>query len=132
MIDRMGQVMLYVEDPHACARFWVEQAGFVKLGEGDGTAEEENGIPWAEVAPTRHSDTTLVLFPRALIARLEPELDMGLPSLLFSSYDLAETFEAFRAKNIATGELVQMGKMKTFNFSDNEGHWFAIREVARP
>lgn len=132
MIDRFGQVMLYVQDPHACAIFWTEKAGFVKLGEGDGTADDEQGIPWAEVAPTPASDTSLVLFQREAVARREPEMDLATPSLLFSSYDLQRTYDDFRAKGITTGALADMGGMKTFNFSDNEGHWFAIRQVEPP
>lgn len=128
MIDSLGQVMLYVDDLHETATFWVNAVGFTKLGESDGSAADEKGIPWAEVAPSPTSVTTLVLFERKAIAVLEPEINLGSPSLLFSTTNLEATWTEFRNRGIHVGSIVNQAGMKTFNFSDIEGNYFAIRE----
>lgn len=130
MIDLFGQIMIYVDDPHEVANFWVDKVGFVKLGEGDGAGPDENGARWAEVSPTKTSDTAMVFFDRKVIAKLDPELDLATPSILFSTYDLEKTLDEFHEKGITTGEIVEMMGMRSFNFSDNEGNYFAIREVS--
>ena len=128
MIDLFGRVMLYVKDPEAEAAFWVEKAGFVQLDR----QPLPNGSVFYELAPAAGDGTRLVLFDREMVARAEPELNLGAPSILFSSYDLRRTYREFSERGIAVGQLVDMGDMRSFNFSDPEGNWFAVREVPAP
>ncbi|EMV4562316.1 VOC family protein, partial [Listeria monocytogenes] len=49
MIEKIGQVMLYVENQAAVRDFWVEKLDFVVVSE-----EVVNGeIQWIEIAPTK-------------------------------------------------------------------------------
>lgn len=125
MIEAVGQVMLYVQNPRVVADFWVRQAGFVELGQQVGP----EGAVVIEVAPSLQADTTLVLYSRDMVAKYEPELSLGTPSIVFSSRNLAETHRTLQANGVKTGEPTEIYGMLTFNFADNEGNYFAVREI---
>ena len=125
LIDRFGQVMLYVEDIEKTAEFWTKKVGFTVIND----QRAQQSFPFIEIAPSPQSDTSLVLFPREEVQKAEPELNFGTPSILFSSYNLQQTYAAFQQQGITTGPLVHMQGMQTFNFADNEGRYFAIREI---
>ncbi len=125
MIDAVGRVMLYVNNPREVADFWTQKLGFVEVD----TKPGPEGTLQIEVTPTKGADTTLVLFNREVIARLEPELPLGAPSILFSCHNLEETHKTLKAKGVQVGEIGEIEGMKTFNFPDIEGNYFAVREV---
>ncbi|MFP3471366.1 VOC family protein, partial [Micrococcus sp. SIMBA_144] len=79
MINQIGQIMLYVDNQDEALAFWTEKVGFHHI-------EEENnsgGMRWIEIAPTLEGATSLVLHDKAFIAKMEPELNLGTPSLMF-------------------------------------------------
>lgn len=125
MITNIGQIMLYVEDQKAVAEFWVNKIGFVILAE----EKADNGFYWIEIAPTKEATTSLVLHNKEIIAKMQPELNLATPSLLFDSFNLDETYQQFKEKGVTVGELVSMPRRRVFNFSDNEGNYFAIQET---
>ena len=47
---------------------------------------------------------------------------------MFYAHNLDALYEGFQAKGITVGELVNMPFGKVFNFSDDEGNYFAITE----
>ncbi|RWR12591.1 VOC family protein [Siminovitchia fortis] len=124
MINKVGQIMLYVNDQDEVLRFWTEKAGFVVI------SEENNGqgMRWIEIAPTKDAETSLILHNKELIAKMEPELNLGTPSLMFFSENVEELYQDFLDKNITVGEMVDMPSGKVFNFADNEGNYFAVME----
>ncbi|TFJ46241.1 glyoxalase/bleomycin resistance/extradiol dioxygenase family protein [Carnobacterium divergens] len=124
MITNLGQIMLYVEDQKAVAQFWIEKIGFVILAE----EQVDNGFYWIEIAPTKEATTSIVLHNKAMIAKMQPELNLATPSLLFDSANLDETYRIFKEKGVTVGDLVTMPDRRVFNFSDNEGNYFAIQE----
>ncbi|MFS7261097.1 VOC family protein [Carnobacterium divergens] len=124
MITNLGQIMLYVEDQKAVAQFWIEKIGFVILAE----EQVDNGFYWIEIAPTKEATTSIVLHNKAMIAKMQPELNLATPSLLFDSANLDETYRIFKEKGVTVGDLVTMPGRRVFNFSDNEGNYFAIQE----
>ena len=93
-------------------------------------AEEQvdNGFYWIEIAPTKEATTSIVLHNKAMIAKMQPELNLATPSLLFDSANLDETYRIFKEKGVTVGDLVTMPGRRVFNFSDNEGNYFAIQE----
>lgn len=125
MIDGIGRIMLYIKDPRAVADFWVQKVGFVEIGQQPGP----DGTVVVEIAPAKLPGTTLVLYSRDVIAKYEPELSLGTPSILLSSHNLDDTHKAMRAKGVAVGEITEAQGMRTFNFPDIEGNYFAVREV---
>jgi len=124
MFNRLGQVMLYVNDQDKARAFWTEKAGFQVI------AEEDNGdgMRWIEVAPKKDAETSIVLQNKAVVAEMAPELNLGTPSLMFYSDDLDQLFSDLSSKNVTVGELVTMPFGRVFNFADDEDNYFAVME----
>ncbi|EKZ1250155.1 VOC family protein [Listeria monocytogenes] len=124
MIEKIGQVMLYVENQAAVRDFWVEKLDFVVVSE-----EVVNGeIQWIEIAPTKGVETTFVLQNKKKVAEMNPEMNLGTPSILLFGNNVAELYEEYKNKGITVGDLVDLPMGRVFNFSDNEGNYFAICE----
>ncbi|HFK6190078.1 TPA: VOC family protein [Listeria monocytogenes] len=124
MIEKIGQVMLYVENQAAVRDFWVEKLDFVVVSE-----EVVNGeIQWIEIAPTKGVETTFVLQNKKKVAEMNPEMNLGTPSILLFVSSVAELYEEYKNKGITVGDLVDLPMGRVFNFSDNEGNYFAICE----
>lgn len=125
MINRIGQVMLYVDNQDEAVRFWTEQVGFIVV---DQSGEDED-FRWIQIAPTKQSETSFVLHNKGVIAQMQPELNLGTPSILLFSDDLEKLYNEFKNKGIIVGEMVNMPSgNKVFNFADPENNYFAIME----
>ncbi|TXK70844.1 VOC family protein [Paenibacillus sp. N3.4] len=123
MINKVGQIMLYVNNQDESLKFWTEKAGFSFVAE-----EKNEFMRWIEIAPTNLAATSIVLHNKELIAKMQPQLNLHTPSILFFSENLDELYTDFKAKNITVGELVNMPSGRVFNFADNEGNYFAVLE----
>ena len=126
MIDSLGQVMVYVNDLDASAKFWKEQVGFEWV-----ERQENMGMVSYFVAPKKDSQVVMVLQDKAQVAELSPELDLGTPSFLMESSDLDETYQYMLDMGVLVLPIVDLGIMRVFNFSDLEENYFAVREVKR-
>lgn len=126
MIERLKQVMVYVDDVTAMKNFWIELIGFELLEEIE---PEAGGMHYVELAPASNSQTSIVLFDRKVIAAQSPELNLGTPSLMFQTPDATALYHKFRDQGITVGDLVEMPMGNVFNFADPEGHYFAIQDV---
>lgn len=124
MIQKIGQIMLYVNNQDEAVRFWTEKAGFSVISEED----NGQGMRWIEIAPTKEAATSIVLHNKELIAKMQPELNLNTPSMLFFSDNLDALYQDFKDKNITVGELVNMPTGRVFNFADHENNYFAILE----
>ena len=93
-------------------------------------SEEDNGqgFRWIEIAPTKDAETSIVLHNKEFIAKMQPELNLNTPSLLFYSENLDELHKDLSDKKITVGEIVNMPSGRVFNFADNEGNYFAVKE----
>jgi lactoylglutathione lyase len=124
MIQRIGQIMLYVNNQDEARRFWTEQAGFHVV------AEENNGegMRWIEIAPAPEAETSIILHDKAFVASMSPDMNLGTPSLMFFSEDLDQLYADFKAKQVTVGELVTLPFGRVFNFADREDNYFAVME----
>lgn len=122
MIKQIGQVMLYVNDQDQALRFWTEKLGFIKVSEAD----NGQGLRWIEISPAEGAQTSFVLHNKQLIAQMQPELNLGTPSILLFTDDIDSLYTEFQAKGITVGELVDMPEGRVFNFADDENNYFAI------
>lgn len=122
MIKQIGQVMLYVNDQDQALRFWTEKLGFIKVSEAD----NGQGLRWIEISPAEGAQTSFVLHNKQLIAEMQPELNLGTPSILLFTDDIDSLYTEFQAKGITVGELVEMPEGRVFNFADDENNYFAI------
>ena len=124
MITKIGQIMLYVNNQDEAVQFWTKKVGFSVI------LEEDNGegMRWIEIAPTKEAATSFVLHNKKLIAEMQPELNLGTPSLMFFTDKLDELHKDLSDKNITVGEIMTMPSARVFNFADNEENYFAIME----
>ncbi|MBP1327459.1 lactoylglutathione lyase [Leucobacter exalbidus] len=125
MIDQFGKVMIYVADPQRVAAFWEQTVGFVRVT----TQELEGRVLSVELAPAAGHAASLVLFERATVAQMSPELNLGTPSILFGSHDAAGMRSRLEAAGVTVGELAHHGGRTTFNFADPEGNYFAVEQL---
>ncbi|PFN20296.1 MULTISPECIES: VOC family protein [Bacillus cereus group] len=124
MINNVGQIMLYVNNQDEVKEFWTEKVGFVVISEED----NGQGMRWIEIAPTKEAETSIILHNKELIAKMQPELNLGTPSLMFFSKDFDRLYSDLVNKNVTVGEIVTMPTGRIFNFADSENNYFAVME----
>ncbi|KOS24233.1 glyoxalase [Bacillus anthracis] len=124
MINKIGQIMLYVNNQDKAVNFWKEKVGFQII------AEENNkqGMRWIEIAPKKEAETSIILHNKEVIAKMKPELNLGTPSLMFFSKNLDQLYKDLTKKNVTVGQMVKIPTGKAFNFADNENNYFAVME----
>ncbi|MFS0782775.1 VOC family protein [Bacillus sp. 1P06AnD] len=124
MIKKVGQIMLYVKNQDEAAAFWTEKVGFSIISEGD----YGQGMRWIEIAPIKDNETSIILHNKEVVAKMSPELQLGTPSLLFFSENIDQLYDDLSKQQITVGEMVTMPSGRVFNFTDNEGNYFAVME----
>lgn len=124
MINNVGQIMLYVNNQDEVKEFWTEKVGFSVISEED----NGQGMRWIEIAPTKEAETSIILHNKELIAKMQPELNLGTPSLMFFSKEFDRLYSDLVNKNVIVGEIVNMPSGRIFNFADSENNYFAVME----
>ncbi|TPG72910.1 VOC family protein [Brevibacillus laterosporus] len=124
MINKVGQIMIYVNNQDEALQFWTEKVGFSVVSEED----NGQGLRWIEIAPTKEAETSIILHNKELIAKMQPELNLNTPSMMFFSGNLDKLYKDFSDKKITVGEIVSMPTGRVFNFADNEKNYFAVME----
>lgn len=120
MFQASLEVMLYVEDVKASVAFW-QAIGFV-------TAEIDANS--AQIQPVADSQVKLMLYDKAFIRAISPEVVDNVPSILFQASDLEALHARIAVLVPVIGEIVEApGVGRVFNFSDPDGQYFAVREV---
>ncbi|MCM3666064.1 VOC family protein [Mesobacillus subterraneus] len=124
MINKVGQIMLYVHNQDEAVNFWTEKVGFSII------SDENNGqgMRWIEIAPSKDAETSIILHNKELVAQMSPGLNLGTPSLMFFSENLDQLHSKLSDKNITVGEIVNMPSGRVFNFADREENYFAVME----
>jgi lactoylglutathione lyase len=124
MINQVGQIMVYVNNQDKAVKFWTEKVGFTVI------SEEENGqgMRWIEIAPSNDVETSIILHNKELIAKMQPELNLGTPSLMFFTENLDQLHSHLVNENVIVGEIVNMPSGRVFNFADSEENYFAVME----
>ncbi|MGG4220223.1 VOC family protein [Paenibacillus jamilae] len=127
MINKVGQIMLYVNNQDEALNFWTEKVGFSVI------SEENNGqgMRWIEIAPTKDAETSIILHNKEFVAKMSPELNLGAPSLMFFSETLDHLHSDLSKKNVKVGEIVDMPFGRVFNFADYEDNYFAVMEKSK-
>ncbi|MFS0636942.1 VOC family protein [Mesobacillus foraminis] len=123
MINKVGQIMLYVNNQDESVNFWTEKAGFTVISE-----ENSGGMRWIEIAPSENAETSIILHDKELIAKMSPELNLGTPSLMFFTANLDELHSKLSNQQVKVGEIVTMPSGRVFNFADDEENYFAVME----
>ena len=119
---RVGWVVLYVNDPEACGRFWVEQVGMVEKRRNDVGGFVIVRVGFAD----QQFDFELV--PLEMMKDNPDGLDLATPSIGFQVADLEATHAELVARGVQASEVGDHEGTSSFAFSDPEGHWFAVTE----
>ncbi|MGM9986172.1 MAG: VOC family protein [Bacillaceae bacterium] len=127
MINNVGQIMMYVNNQDEAVNFWTKKVEFCVISEAD----NGQGMRWIEIAPTKDAQTSIILHNKELISKMQPELNLGTPSLMFFTKNLDELYSSLSNKNVTVGEIVKMPSGKVFNFADSEGNYFAVMEKSK-
>ena len=124
MFSKVGQIMLYVNNQDESVKFWTEQLGFTVI------AEEKNGqgMRWIEISPKKGAETSIILHDKEFVAKMSPRVNLDTPSLMFFTENLEQLHHDLSNKKITVGEIINMPSGRVFNFSDNEGNYFAVME----
>ncbi|WP_413364548.1 VOC family protein [Lysinibacillus sp. 3P01SB] len=124
MFSKVGQIMLYVNNQDEAVEFWTEKLGFTVI------AEENNnqGLRWIEIAPTKGADTSLILHNKDFVSKMSPGLNLDTPSLMFFTENLEKLHSDLLDKKITVGDIVNMPSGRVFNFADYEENYFAVME----
>ncbi|NOV02271.1 VOC family protein [Paenibacillus planticolens] len=124
MINKIGQIMLYVNNQDEAVQFWTEKVGFSVI------SEENNGqgMRWIEIAATQGAETSIVLHNKDFVAKMSPGLNLGTPSLMFFTDNLDVLYSDLSNKNVKVGEIVTIPSGRVFNFADGEDNYFAVIE----
>ncbi|MWC29864.1 VOC family protein [Paenibacillus sp. MMS18-CY102] len=124
MINQFCQIMLYVNDQDQAKRFWTEKVGFVVASEED----NGQGFRYIEIAAVQGAQTSFILHNKQFIAQMQPELNLGTPSIMFFTDDVEGLYQAFKDKEITVGDLVSIPGGRVFNFADDENNYFAVMQ----
>ena len=116
--------MLYMDDIEAAADFWKKEMGFERV-------EKQVQGPQTSyiVAPKKNSEVAFVLHDKEEVAKMNPGMNLEIPSILMTSSNLEETRLGLLDRGVEVNPNMDLGFMKVFNFSDCEGNYFAVREV---
>ena len=117
---KVSYVVLYVNDPATCLKFWTEQVGMIEKGRSQAGTFSIVKVGFAD------QDFSFELVPLELMKDNPDGLDLATPSIAFRVEDLVVTRSALVAKGVQVTEIGQHSGMTTFAFSDNEGRWFAV------
>ena len=117
------EVMLYVTDVDREAKFW-QSVGFVERDRQDMGATE-----MVQMAPSEDGAFAFNIFDLAFIKENSPEVADNVPSVMLYSDDIETLYEKMQSLGIETGELVEMGLQKVFNFANPDGLYFGVSGI---
>lgn len=124
MINKIGKITLYVNNQEEAKKFWVEKLNFVvKLEQPMGPS-----MKWLEVGPSENEFTTFVLYEKSMMAAQNPNTNLGHPSILLSTSDIDKTYNELKENNVSVGDLMKMPYGSMFNFKDQDGNEYLIRQ----
>ena len=124
MINKIGKITLYVNNQEEAKEFWTKKLNFVvKFEQAMGP-----NFKWIEVGPSEDEFTTFVLYSKEAMKMQNPETNVGHPSVLLSTNNIEKTYEEFKNNGVKVGELMKMPYGSMFNFFDQDGNQYIVRE----
>ena len=119
---KVRYVVLYIHDPDACRRFWIDKIGMVEKRRspaGDFTIVQ---VGFAD------QEFAFELVPLELMKDNPDNLDLATPSIAFQVDDLQATHDSLVERGVHASDIGEHGGTPSFAFSDPEGRWFAVTE----
>lgn len=115
-MEKLNQVMLYVDDQTKAVEFWVDTMAFVVISE----EEMAEGFKAIEVAPNTSVETSLSIIEKEFMNQYSPEVNLGTPSLMFKEKDFDALYEKLKEKGLTGHEIIEMSGVRVFNFQDGQ------------
>lgn len=124
MINKIGKITLYVNNQEEAKKFWTEKLNFVvKFEQAMGP-----NMKWLEVGPSESEFTTFVLYDKNLMLAQNPKTNVLHPSILLSTTDIENAYIQMKDNGVEVGDLMSMPYGKMFNFKDQDGNEYILRE----
>ncbi|AID43335.1 VOC family protein [Staphylococcus xylosus] len=123
-MEKLDQVMLYVDDQAKSVEFWTDILGFVVVSE----EEMAEGFKAVEVAPNESVETSISIIEKEFMEKYSPEVSVTTPSLMFKEKDLDALYEKLKEKGLTGHEIIEMSGTRVFNFQDGQGNYFAVSD----
>lgn len=111
-MEKLNQVMLYVDDQAKSVEFWTDILGFVVVSE----EEMAEGFKAVEVAPNESVETSISIIEKEFMEKYSPEVSVTTPSLMFKEKDLDALYEKLKEKGLTGHEIIEMSGTRVFNF----------------
>lgn len=124
MINKISKITIFVESQESARNFWCEQMGFVIA------LEQQMGpnMKWLEVAPTKDSETTFVLYEKDLMLTHNKDANVLHPNIMLSTADIDKAHVEMKAKGIQVEDIMRMPYGSMFKFKDNDNNEYLLRE----
>lgn len=123
-MEKLNQVMLYVDDQAKSVEFWTDILGFVVVSE----EEMAEGFKAVEVAPNESVETSISIIEKEFMEKYSPEVSVTTPSLMFKEKDLDALYEKLKEKGLTGHEIIEMSGTRVFNFQDGQDNYFAVSD----
>ncbi|HEC2226102.1 TPA: VOC family protein [Staphylococcus delphini] len=124
MIQRLQEVMLYVQDQEKAKQFWISHFDFQVASD-----ETFQGMRVITLKPTDAAQTAIVLQDKAKVEAMGMGVNTGTPSLMFGTTDIDALYDDLKSKGIQVGEKMTLPTGTVFNFADDENNYFAVRQI---
>ncbi|HEC2157177.1 VOC family protein [Staphylococcus delphini] len=124
MIQRLQEVMLYVQDQEKAKQFWTSNFDFQVASD-----ETFQGMRVITLKPTNAAQTAIVLQDKAKVEAMGMGVNTGTPSLMFGTTDIDALYDDLKSKGIQVGEKMTLPTGTVFNFADDENNYFAVRQI---
>ena len=123
-MEKLDQVMLYVDNQAKSVEFWTDILGFVVVSE----EEMAEGFKAVEVAPNESVETSISIIEKDFMEKYSPEVSVTTPSLMFKEKDLDALYEKLKEKGLTGHEIIEMSGTRVFNFQDGQGNYCAVSD----
>ncbi|RDC48756.1 VOC family protein [Acinetobacter sp. RIT592] len=124
MINKIGKITIYVNNQEEAKEFWTKKINFiVKLEQPMGP-----NMKWLEVGPNKEEFTSFVIYEKQLMLNQNPEANVSHPNIILSTEDIETTYAELKANGVELGELIIKPYGKMFNFRDQDGNNYLVRE----
>lgn len=124
MIQRLQEVMLYVQDQEKAKQFWISNFDFQVASD-----EIFQGMRVITLKPTDVAQTAIVLQDKTKVEAMGMGVNTGTPSLMFGTTDIDALYDDLKSKGIQVGEKMTLPTGTVFNFADDENNYFAVRQI---
>lgn len=124
MIQRLQEVMLYVQDQEKAKQFWTSHFDFQVASD-----ETFQGMRVITLKPTDAAQTAIVLQDKAKVEAMRMGVNTGTPSLMFGTTDVDALYDDLKSKGIQVGDKMTLPTGTVFNFADDENNYFAVRQI---